>query len=136
VRRLPIVTADNVIGGVNAGEPVQLIARTPNGQWYRVRTVRDEIGWVSATLIQVPGEAQVPVAPVVTVFVNGPLFEQPDSTSAELDRVNQNEVVELTQRSADGLWYQATTVRGVSGWVAAELLGIPDEVAQSVPVAP
>lgn len=136
VRRLPIVAADNVIGGINAGEPVQLIARTPNGEWYRIRSVRDELGWVSVTLIQVPADAQIPVAPIVTVFSNGPLFERPDQSSTELDRVNQDEVVELAQRSADGAWYQVTNVRNISGWVLAELLGIPDEVAQSVPVAP
>jgi len=27
-------------------------------------------------------------------------------------------------------------VRDISGWVLATLLGVPDEVAQSVPVAP
>jgi SH3-like domain-containing protein len=136
VRRLPLITADNVIGGVNAGEEVQLLARTPNGEWYRVRTVRDEIGWVSVTLLSVPAGAEVPLAPVVTVFANGPLHEAPDGSSTELDRVNQGEVVELTQRTADGGWYEATNARGISGWVAAELLGIPDEVAQAVPVAP
>lgn len=136
VRRLPIVAADNVVGGVNAGEPVQLLARTPNGEWYRVRTVRDELGWVSVTLISVPAGASVPVAPVVTVFGNGPVYEAPDAASTELDRVNVNEVVELTQRTADGAWYQVNNVRAIAGWVDASLLGIPDEVAQSVPVAP
>jgi SH3-like domain-containing protein len=136
VRSLPLITAENVIGGVNAGENVQLLARTPNGEWYRIRTVRDEIGWVSASLISVPGDAQVPVASVVTVFVNGPVYEAPDQSSTELDRVNQNEVVELTQRTAAGDWYQVTNPRGISGWVPANLLGIPDEVAQAVPVAP
>jgi flagellar FliL protein len=136
VRRLPIVAADNVVGGVNAGEAVQLLARTPNGEWYRVRTLRDELGWVSVTLISVPADASVPVAPVVTVFGNGPVYEGPDAASTELDRVNVNEVVELTQKTADGAWYQVTNVRAISGWVAASLLGIPEEVAQSVPVAP
>ena len=136
VRRLPMITADNVIGGVNAGEPVQLLARTPNGEWYHVRTVRDEIGWVSVTLLSIPGGTEVPVAPVVTVFVNGPLYELPDDTSTELDRVNQGEVVELTQRTADGTWYEVTNARNQSGWVTANLLGIPDEVAQAVPIAP
>jgi len=136
VRRLPIITAENVVGGVNAGEQVQLIARTPNGAWYRVRSLRDELGWVSATLLQVPADAQVPVAAVVTVFANGPLYERPDEASTELDRVNLDEVVELKQKSADGAWYEVTNVRDISGWVPATLLGVPDEVAQSVPVAP
>lgn len=136
VRRLPIITGDNVIGGVNAGEQVQLIERTPNGEWYRVRTVRDEVGWVSATLVSVPAGATVPVANVVTVFVNGPVYENPDSASTELDRVNQNEVVQLLQKTAAGDWYQVTNVRDITGWAPANLLGIPPEVAAAVPVAP
>lgn len=136
VRRFPLIVADNVVGGVNAGEEVQLLSRTPNGEWYRVRTIRDELGWVSVTLLQVPADASVPVAAVVTVFANGPVYEGPDAASTELDRVNVDEVVELTGRSADGTWYAVTNVREISGWVAAELLGIPDEVAQAVPVAP
>ncbi|GAB4449567.1 MAG: SH3 domain-containing protein [Chloroflexi bacterium OHK40] len=137
VRRLPLIAADNVVGGINAGEQVQVLARTPNGEWYRVRTVRDELGWVSVTLLdasQIP--ADVPVASIVTVFVNGPLYERPDTASTELDRVNQGEVVELLQRTSAGDWYQATNVREITGWVPADLLGIPAEVAAAVPVAP
>jgi flagellar FliL protein len=136
VRRLPIITGDNVVGGVNANENVQLIARTPNGLWYLVRTQRDELGWVSATLISVPAELSVPVAPVVTVFANGAVYERPDSASTELDRVNVDEVVQLKQKTADGAWYEVNNVRNIDGWVPAELLGIPDDVAASVPVAP
>lgn len=136
LRALPIIANDNVIGGVNAGEQVQLIARTPNGQWFNVRTVRDELGWVSASLINVPGDAAVPVANVVTVFANGPVYESADPASTEVDRVNQDEVVVLLQRTAAGDWYQVTNVRTIDGWVQAALLGIPDEVAAAVPVAP
>jgi len=134
VRRQPIVVADNVVAGVNAGEEVQLLSRTPNGAWYRVRTVRDEIGWVSTTLLRIPPGVNVPVAPVVTVFVTGPVYERPDRASTELDRVNQGEVVELTRRTAAGDWYEIVNLRDVPGWVPAELLGIPPEVANAVPV--
>lgn len=136
VRRLPIILGDNVIGGVNAGEQVQLIERTPNGEWYRVRTARDEVGWVSATLISVPAGTNIPVANVVTVFVGGPMHERPDSSTTEVDRVNQGEVVELLQRSAAGDWYEVNNVRGQRGWVEEGLLGIPEDVAAAVPVAP
>lgn len=136
VRRQPLIIATNVIGGMNAGEEVQLLARTPNGLWYYVRTVRDEIGWVSVTLIRLPDGVKVAVAPVVTVFVDGVVFAQPDRTSAERDRVGRNEVVELLQRTAAGDWYEVLTVRDQQGWVAAELLGIPPEVATAVPTRP
>ncbi len=134
VRRQPIVVANNVVAGVNAGEEVQLLSRTPNAAWYRVRTVRDEIGWVSTTLLRIPPGVNVPVAPVVTVFVTGPVFERPDRASTELDRVNQGEVVELTRRTAAGDWYAIVNLRDVAGWAPAELLGIPPEVANAVPI--
>jgi flagellar FliL protein len=143
VRALPQITADNVIGGVNAGEEVQLLARTPNQAWYRVRTVRDEVGWVSATLLTIDPAvaAQIPTAAVVSVFQNGPVFEQPDLNSTQIDRVNaaaviaNSEVVELLRKTADGAWYEVVNARNVTGWVQAELLGIPPEVAEQVPVA-
>ncbi|NTU79909.1 MAG: SH3 domain-containing protein [Chloroflexales bacterium] len=136
VRRMPIRSANNVIGGINAGEQVQLIERTPNGEWYRVRTVRDDLGWVSASLLSVPAGTQVPVANVVTVFVNGPVYEQANTTSTEVDRVNKDEVVQLLKRTAAGDWYQVTNMREITGWVPVGLLGIPENVAAAVPVAP
>lgn len=135
VRKLPFPTAENVVGGINAGEQVQLLARTPNGEWYKVRTIRDEIGWSSVTLIGVDAAtaAQIPIANVVSVFVNGAVYEQPDSASTQLDRVNVGEVVELKRKTAAGDWYEVLNVRDISGWVPAELLGVPDEVAAQVP---
>jgi flagellar FliL protein len=143
VRALPQITADNVIGGVNAGEEVQLLARTPNTLWYRIRTIRDEVGWVSASLLTVDPAiaAQIPTAAVVSVFQNGPVFEQPDVNSTQIDRVNaaaqiaNSEVVELLRKTADDAWYEVVNARNVTGWVQAELLGIPPEVAAQVPVA-
>lgn len=142
VRTLPQL-ADNVIAGVNAGETVQLLARTPNQAWYRVRTIRDEIGWVSASLLSVSPAvaAQVPTASVVSVFRSGAVYERPDVSSTQVDRVNaaaqiaNSEVVELLRRTADNAWYEVLNARNVTGWVQAELLGIPPEIVQQVPVA-
>lgn len=136
VRSLPYTGINNVIGGINAGEQVQILARTPNAQWYYVRTVRDEIGWVSVTLIAVTDliAAETPVANVVTVFVSGPLYLAADPASAQIDRVEVNEVVELFERTADGTWYRVRNVRDREGWVQVSLLGIPDNVAAQVPV--
>jgi flagellar FliL protein len=136
VRKLPFTGINNVIGGVNAGEQVQIIARTPNALWYYVRTVRDEVGWVSASLLAVTDliAAETPVANIVTVFVSGPVYLAADPASAQIDRVERNEVVELLERTADGMWYKVLNVREREGWVQANLLGIPDDVAAQVPV--
>lgn len=135
VRGLPII-ADNVVGGVNAGEQVQLLERTPNALWYLVRTVRDEVGWVSVTLINVPPAMQVPVANVVTVFVAGSVVDEPIPGANQVGTVSVNEVVQLLSRTEAGDWYEVRTVRNNQGWVVANLLGIPPEVANAVPVTP
>jgi SH3-like domain-containing protein len=136
VRKLPYTGVNNVIGGINAGEQVQILARTPNALWYYVRTVRDEVGWVSRTLIAVTDliAAETPVANVVSVFDSGSIYLAADTGSAIIDRVDPPEVVELFERTADGTWYRVRTVRDREGWVQASLLGIPDDVAAQVPV--
>jgi flagellar FliL protein len=136
VRKLPYTGVNNVIGGINAGEEVQILARTPNAFWYYVRTVRNEVGWVSRTLIAVTDliAAETPVANVVSVFDNGSIYLAADTGSAVIDQVNPPEVVELFERTADGTWYRVRTVRDREGWVQASLLGIPDDVAAQVPV--
>ncbi len=136
VRKLPYTGVNNVIGGINAGEEVQILARTPNALWYYVRTVRNEVGWVSRTLIAVTDliAAETPVANVVSVFDDGTVHLAADTDSAVIDQVNPPEVVELFERTADGTWYRVRTVRDREGWVQASLLGIPDDVAAQVPV--
>ncbi|MBO9337408.1 MAG: SH3 domain-containing protein [Chloroflexus sp.] len=136
VRKLPYTGVNNVIGGINAGEQVQILARTPNALWYYVRTIRNEVGWVSRTLIAVTDliAAETPVANVVSVFDDGAVHLAADTDSAVIDRVDPPEVVELFERTADGTWYRVRTVRDREGWVQASLLGIPDDVAAQVPV--
>jgi len=136
VRKLPYTGVNNVIGGINAGEQVQILARTPNALWYYVRTIRNEVGWVSRTLIAVTDliAAETPVANVVSVFDSGSIYLAADTGSAIIDRVDPPEVVELFERTADGTWYRVRTVRDREGWVQASLLGIPDDVAAQVPV--
>ena len=143
VRAMPVVTSKNRVGGVDAGNKVQLIEQTPNGQWYRIRFIntddkKEQVGWVSASLITLTAndKAKIPVATIVSVFKNGAVYERPDGKSTEKDRVNIGEVVELKQKKATGDWYEVTNVRGFSGWVQASLLGIPPGVAAKVPVAP
>ncbi|MEI6777693.1 MAG: SH3 domain-containing protein [Chloroflexales bacterium] len=143
VRAMPFVTSKNRVGGVDAGNKVQLLEQTPNGQWYRIRFIntddkKEREGWVSASLISLPAtvKAKISVATIVSVFKNGGVYEQPDAKSTEKDRVNVGEVVELKRKNAAGSWYEVTSVRGLSGWVQASLLGIPPAVAAKVSVAP
>jgi hypothetical protein len=142
VRSLPIVNPNNRIGGVDAGNTVKLLEQTPNGLWYRISFTNTDdgqqtTGWISASLLSISADVatQVPVATIVSVFVNGAVYENPDLSSTERDRVNVDEVVSLKQKTAEGDWYEVENVRGIVGWVPAGLLGIPEDVAAQVPVA-
>ncbi len=143
VRALPFLMPNNRVGGVDAGNRVQIIEQTPNGEWYRISFIntddgQQQEGWISASLLSVTAEvkAQVPVATIVTVFVAGSVYTEANTTSTPVDQVNLYEIVNLKQKTAAGDWYEIETVRGNSGWVPARLLGIPDDVAAKVPVAP
>lgn len=135
LRRQPFIT-DNVITQVDANETVTLLERTPNAQWYRVRTSDGTEGWFSVTLLRIDAAtaAEVPVASIVTVFTAGALYEQPDASSDTVGQVNLNEVVTLLQKTPDAEWYQVENLRNETGWVRAGLLGVPPEVDLQVPV--
>jgi len=49
---------------VNAGETVQLLAKTSDGGWYQITTIRNITGWVSVTLLKIDPAVtkQVPIA--------------------------------------------------------------------------
>jgi SH3-like domain-containing protein len=49
---------------INAGETVQLLAKTSDGGWYQITNIRNVTGWVSVTLLTIdPAVAQqVPIA--------------------------------------------------------------------------
>lgn len=135
VRQHPMII-ENVIGTINADEQIEILGQTPNGEWFLIRNARDEIGWTSATLLSIEPSVleQVPVESVVTVFVSGNIYEQPQEQSNTLGQVFINETVELSRKTPAGDWYEVTSVRDETGWVSASLLGIPPEVAEQVPV--
>jgi tetratricopeptide (TPR) repeat protein len=70
LREQPELTG-RVLDQINAGETVQLLAKTSEGAWYQITNVRAITGWVSQTLLtidpavasQVPDVSQVADAP-------------------------------------------------------------------------
>ncbi len=54
-----------VLGVINAGEPVTLLAKNANEEWMQVRNVRDVVGWVTADVLIVDPSviAQLPLIP-------------------------------------------------------------------------
>lgn len=63
VRSLPQIAGSQIYDQINAAEQVQLLQKTTNGQWYLIKNLRDKVGWVSATLLQVDPavSAKVPI---------------------------------------------------------------------------
>lgn len=63
LRQAPDFNAALAGQDINAGETVELLARTSDGVWYKVRTIREETGWTHNTLLTIPPDiaTQVPV---------------------------------------------------------------------------
>jgi flagellar FliL protein len=147
-----------VLDQINAGETVQLLEKSADGQWYRITNIRSVSGWVSRSLLTVDPQvaARVPIqgqspptappapgTPVPTfvpsgltgtVFNGGNVREQPSLGGRVLDQINAGETVQLLGKSADGQWYRITNIRSVTGWVSRSLLTIDPQVAAQVPV--
>lgn len=145
---------------INAGETVQLLAKTEDGNWYQIINERNVTGWVNRTLLTISLEVsrQVPVigpdgtvptpstpaatpdpaAPTgltATVFNGGNVRSAPSvNANPPLDQINAGETVQLLAKTADGRWYQITNIRNVTGWVSVTLLTVDPDVAQQVPV--
>lgn len=138
----------SVLGQLHAGETVELLERTANGQWYLV-IAPEATGWVSSTLLTIPkGLADhVPITGSsgsavpqsgsnaglqARVYNGGNVRTEPNTRGMVLDQINAGEGVMLLARS--GEWYQITNIRGVTGWVHRSLLTVDPAVAQQVPL--
>jgi SH3-like domain-containing protein len=137
-----------VLGQLHAGQVVQLMERTADATWFYVNAP-EATGWVSATLLtlyeglsqNVPITGQTTAAPAQTnaltarVYNGGNVRATPNTKGAVLDQINAGETVTLIQQTRDGVWYQITNIRGVTGWVHRTLLTIDPAIAKRVPVA-
>jgi len=65
VRSIPQLNGSQVLDQIHAGEIVQLLQKTANGQWYQIRNPRNVVGWVNVTLLTIDQTvaSRVPVAP-------------------------------------------------------------------------
>jgi hypothetical protein len=80
------------------------------------------------TTIATPTEP-IPLEAVTIVGAN--VRAGPGTDFAVVDTILADEVVTLNGRL--GEWYRLRTPDGIDGWMAAEVLGVPPEVAESVP---
>lgn len=150
VRPGPGTSFNPPLDQINAGETVQLLAKSDDGTWFQIKNIRGVTGWVNRTLLNLSVELirEVPVAgaanatPVpatglTAVVANGGNVRPGPGTSFSpaLDQINARETVELLAKNEAGTWYQIKNIRGVTGWVSASLLTIDPAVEAKLPVA-
>jgi flagellar FliL protein len=129
-----------VLGQVSEGELVTLLARAPDGAWYRLEA-SEATGWVSATLLEVPEAAaslpaEVPsTAQTAIVFNGGNVRTAPNLNGIVIDQINATETVTLLARNDEGTWYQIINERQITGWVSATLLTVSLEARRDLPVS-
>jgi flagellar FliL protein len=157
VRPGPGTSFNPPLDQINAGETVQLLGKTANGEWFQIINERSVTGWVSVTLLSMTDEiaAKVPVVdengtaaqPTSTtpapatgltarVFNGGNVRPGPGTSfKPPLDQINAGETVQLLAKTSNGQWFQIATPRNVTGWVSVTLLTIDPATADKVPVS-
>jgi uncharacterized protein YgiM (DUF1202 family) len=140
IRQQP-TTASEILGQVAAGETVDLLARSADGQWYRLRGAAAE-GWVSATLLTVdPAVAEqvqpeIPAdSPTARVFNGGNVRAAPNLQGEVLDQINAGEEVQMLARNDPGSWILIVNPRQVTGWVSRTLLEVSLEGIRGLQVS-
>jgi SH3-like domain-containing protein len=140
-----------VLGQLHAGQTIDLLERSADGNWYHV-IAPEASGWVSSSLLRVDPDvaaelsdlaSEPDIAPGIadsgalsaSVFNGGNVRSDPSLRGSVLDQINAGESVELLARNQSGTWYRIRNVRGVVGWVNASLLTIEPGTTARVPVA-
>jgi Tfp pilus assembly protein PilX len=75
----------------------------------------------------------IPEGTLIAKVTNGGNVREAPINGRVLDQINAGETAKLLAKTADGGWYQITTIRGVTGWVSRTLLTIDPAVEQQVP---
>jgi flagellar FliL protein len=140
IRQQP-TTASEILGQVAPGETVDLLSRSADGQWYRLRGAAAE-GWVSATLLAVdPAVAEqvqpeIPAdSPTARVFNGGNVRAAPNLSGEVLDQINAGEEVQMLARNDPGSWILIVNPRQITGWVSRTLLEVSLEGIRGLQVS-
>jgi cell wall-associated NlpC family hydrolase len=139
-------TDDNVNLRQGPGTENPVIAKLPSGTtlevigeragWYRVATARGTVGWVTADFFTITGRpvpAQAPSAAVAMVRLDRVNLRQGPSTDyGSYGKLAQG--TQLTVLARNGQWLKVRSPRGTEGWVAADLVSLDANLAQTIPV--
>jgi uncharacterized protein YraI len=124
VRSEPTISG-TIITKISSGETFPVVGRNENGSWIQIN-VNGQIGWVSAPLVRVSGNApqtsatpSAPGAPRTLVNLN---FRTGPGTEFEsMQVIPRGSTVEVTGRNADTSWLRVN-FNGRTGWVIARFV--------------
>lgn len=151
VRPGPGVSFTPALDQINAGETVQLLGKSDDGNWYKIVNKRSVTGWVSRTLLNLtpeliaqvsaakPDDAAAPTSAPATglsakVFNGGNVRTGPGVANGVVEQINAGETVQLLAKNSAGSWIKITTPRKTTGWVSVTLLTIDRATLGKVPV--
>ncbi|MBC7814892.1 MAG: TIR domain-containing protein [Burkholderiales bacterium] len=111
---------------------VQVVARSANGGWYKVR-YNETTGWVVPFTLQVGGDtATLPLVVVARTIADTSLKNGPLEGADSMQTIPGGALIELVAITRDNLWYHAQ-VGGEEGWVAVSAVS-PASSTSNLPV--
>ena len=153
-------------GQTIAGQILDVIARNPEGTWWRACCVEGEAVWIEAALVEAQGPlSDVPVVtitppmptltptpfpptPVPTptpqkayIVVDGTYNVRagPGTNYARMGQVQAGQTLEIITKNPDGTWWQVCCVDGRQVWIKADLvkaIGPTDRVPVAAGIPP
>ncbi len=138
VRTLPDPVEGVAFTRVFEGQSYAVVGRDATANWFQIRLVDGNMGWVSSAYLRVGNPGAVPVT--FTGYVQGTvvnvsllnLRESPDPYNGRvLGQISRGQAYRVLARSANG-WYELRLPTGVTGWVNGRYLSVPN--AETLPI--
>ncbi len=145
VRAEPTTTSA-VLGIINPGDKVQIIAKDASGNWYEIAypTGTSAIGWVTTQYVDVKDKGNIPLAGGASTgsSVSGVVKEQvnvrsePGTEFKSIGTLNPKDVILVTGKDEGGLWLQIQYPPGATsiGWITAAY--VQSNGVDSLPIVP
>jgi uncharacterized protein YraI len=142
VRSGPGIAYD-LLGQLEAGGKIQVIAQDSSGTWYRILFSGSPkgVGWVNAQYVTIPAETEVPLQATPTLTgPSGRVIQRlnvrsgPGTTFKSLGLLEPGAAVSLTGKNTTASWFQIDYSGGPGGhgWVTAQY--VQTEAAGELPV--
>ena len=126
-------TVSDVLGILPADTKVQIVGKDPGENWWQILYPQGEEGkgWVTAKYVTTPGRPEVPIiggadpnpenATVAVIQQKLNIRSGPGTDFNSIGTLNEQDVVNLTGKDANGAWLQVEFAAGPEGkgWINA-----------------